>query len=107
MVWNDIRDHDGSVQHLSFLNNDEKDVFKTFPEINQFTIINQASERQEFIDQSQSLNIMVNPNTPTKELNDMHITAWKKGVKTLYYQHSTNASQQLSLQKVSCVSCEG
>lgn len=107
LVWNDIRDHDGSVQHLSFLNNDEKDVFKTFPEINQFTIINQASERQEFIDQSQSLNIMVNPNTPTKELNDMHITAWKKGVKTLYYQHSTNASQQLSLQKVSCVSCEG
>lgn len=107
LVWNDIRDHDGSVQHLSFLSELEKDVFKTFPEINQFTIINQASERQEFIDQSQSLNIMVNPNTPTKELNDMHITAWKKGVKTLYYQHSTNASQQLSLQKVSCVSCEG
>lgn len=104
-VWNDIRNHDGSVQHLDFLSEHEKDVFKTFSEIDQMAIINQAARRQDFIDQSQSLNLMVNPIIKVKDINELHIEAWKKGVKTLYYQHSTNAAQQFNQRKV-CVACE-
>lgn len=104
-VWNSIREHDGSVQHLSFLSDHEKDVFKTFSEINQYAVIEQASIRQQFIDQSQSLNIMVNPKVPAKEINDLMLYAWKNGVKTLYYQHSTNAAQQFSKDKL-CSVCE-
>ena len=105
-VWNDIRDHDGSVQHLDFLTDNEKDVFKTFNEINQYVIIDQAAIRQQFIDQSQSLNIMVNPKMSAKEINDLYLFAWKNGIKTLYYQHSTNAAQQFSKDKI-CIMCEG
>ena len=104
-VWIDIRNHDGSVQHLDFLTEYEKQVFKTFSEINQFTILDQASVRQKFIDQSQSLNIMVNPKTTAKEINELYLFAWENGIKTLYYQHSTNAAQQLNKDKI-CVACE-
>ena len=104
-VWNTIREHDGSVQHLDFLSDHEKDVFKTFSEINQYAIIEQASIRQQFIDQSQSLNIMVNPTVPAKEINDLMLYAWENGIKTLYYQHSTNAAQQFSKDKL-CSVCE-
>lgn len=104
-TWISIRDRDGSVQHLDFLSDHEKEVFKTFSEINQFAIINQAAARQVFIDQSQSLNVMINPDTPTRELNKLHIYAWESGVKSLYYQHSTNAAQQFSQQKL-CATCE-
>lgn len=104
-VWNDIRNHDGSVQHVDFLTEHEKEVFKTFSEIDQMAIINQAARRQDFIDQSQSLNIMVNPTIKVKDINELHITAWEKGVKTLYYQHSTNAAQQFNQRKV-CEACE-
>jgi ribonucleoside-diphosphate reductase alpha chain len=104
-VWIDIRNHDGSVQHLDFLTEYEKQVFKTFSEINQFTILDQASIRQKFIDQSQSLNIMVNPKTTAKEINELYLFAWENGVKTLYYQHSTNAAQQFNKDKI-CVVCE-
>lgn len=104
-TWADIRNHDGSVQHLDYLTDEEKEVFKTFPEINQYEIINQASIRQKYIDQGQSLNIMVNPTTSTKELNKLHLYAWENGIKTLYYQHSTNASQKLYQSSV-CLSCE-
>jgi ribonucleoside-diphosphate reductase alpha chain len=104
-VWNDIREHDGSVQHLDFLSNHEKDVFKTFGEINQYAIIEQASIRQQFIDQSQSLNLMINPTTSAKEINELMLEAYRKGVKTLYYQHSTNAAQQFS-KDILCVACE-
>lgn len=104
-VWTDIRNHDGSVQHLDFLTQHEKDVFKTFSEIDQFTILDQASIRQQFIDQSQSLNIMVNPETSAKEMNELYLFAWERGVKSLYYQHSTNAAQQFNQSKI-CVSCE-
>lgn len=104
-VWTNIREHDGSVQHLDFLSDHEKDVFKTFGEINQYVIIEQASIRQQFIDQSQSLNLMINPNVPAKEINDLMLEAWKKDVKTLYYQHSTNAAQQFGKDKL-CVVCE-
>ena len=104
-TWNDIRNHDGSVQHLDFLTEHEKEVFKTFSEINQYVVIDQAAIRQQFIDQSQSLNIMVNPDMPAKEINDLHLFAWRNGVKTLYYQHGTNAAQQFSKDKI-CIMCE-
>ena len=106
-VWLDIRNHDGSVQHLSFLSDDEKDVFKTFPEIDQISIIDQAATRQTYTDQGQSLNIMVHPDTPVKEINQFYITAWKLGIKALYYQHSMNAAQILNQKRNNCVACEG
>ena len=104
-TWNSIRNHDGSVQHLDFLSEHEKEVFKTFSEINQYVIIDQAAIRQQYIDQSQSLNIMVNPKMSAKEINELHLFAWRNGVKTLYYQHSTNAAQQFSKDKI-CIMCE-
>lgn len=104
-TWNSIRDNDGSVQHLDFLTQLEKDVFKTFSEIDQYVVIEQAAIRQQFIDQSQSLNLMVNPKMSAKEINDLYLYAWEQGVKTLYYQHSTNAAQQFSKDKL-CVMCE-
>ena len=104
-VWNNIRDHDGSVQQLDFLSDHEREVFKTFSEIDQYVILDQAAIRQQFIDQSQSLNIMVNPNVSAKEINDLYLFAWRNGVKTLYYQHGTNAAQQFSKDKA-CSVCE-
>ena len=105
-VWRDIRDHDGSVQHLDFLSENEKEVFRTYPEIDQMDIIYQAANRQNHIDQGQSLNIIVHPDMPVKDINKIHVTAWKLGLKSLYYQHSMNAAQKFK-QKKSCESCEG
>ena len=104
-VWRDIRDHDGSVQHVDFLSEEEKKVFKTYPEIDQMAIINQAAVRQDYIDQAQSLNIMIHPETSVKEINQFYIAAWKMGIKSLYYQHSTNAAQKLNQKKI-CEACE-
>ena len=105
-VWRTIRDKDGSVQELDFLSENEKEVFKTYSEIDQLTIIYQAANRQNYIDQGQSLNIIIHPDTPTKEVNKIHVTAWKLGLKSLYYQHSMNAAQKFK-QKKECESCEG
>lgn len=105
-VWNDINNYDGSVQHLDFLTDLEKEVFKTFAELNQYEIINQASVRQKYIDQSQSLNVMINPLVTTgKEMNELYLYAWEQGIKTLYYQHSTNAAQSFYRSSV-CLACE-
>tara|TARA_A100000171_G_scaffold52821_2_gene73393 strand:- start:6046 stop:7830 length:1785 start_codon:yes stop_codon:yes gene_type:complete len=104
-VWRDIRDRDGSVQHLDFLTEEEKEVFKTYSEIDQMDIIYQAANRQNHIDQGQSVNIIVHPDMPTKDINKIHITAWKLGLKSLYYQHSMNAAQKFK-QKKECASCE-
>ncbi|MEC8603483.1 MAG: ribonucleoside-diphosphate reductase subunit alpha [Bacteroidota bacterium] len=104
-VWRSIRDRDGSVQHLDFLSDLEKDVFKTYSEIDQMDIVYQAANRQSFIDQGQSLNIIVHPEMPVKEINKIYITAWKLGLKSLYYQHSMNAAQKFK-QKKDCASCE-
>lgn len=105
-IMEDIRNNDGSVQHLDFLSEREKEVFKTYGEINQYNIIEQASTRQHFIDQGQSLNIMVNPQQITAEqLNEIHLFAWANGIKSLYYQHGTNAAQQFNLDKL-CINCE-
>ena len=104
-VWRSIRDMDGSVQHLEFLTDHEKDVFRTYAEIDQLAIIYQAANRQNHIDQGQSVNILVHPDMPVKEINKIHVTAWKLGLKSLYYQHSMNAAQKFR-QKKECVSCE-
>lgn len=104
-TWRSIRDMDGSVQHLDFLTDQEKNVFKTYPEIDQMDIVYQAAARQTFVDQGQSLNLIVHPEMPVKEINNIHITAWKMGLKSLYYQHSMNAAQKFR-QKKQCESCE-
>jgi ribonucleoside-diphosphate reductase alpha chain len=104
-VWTSIRDMDGSVQHLDFLTEEEKDVFRTYSEIDQMDIVYQAANRQNHIDQGQSVNIIVHPDMPTKEINKIHVTAWKLGLKSLYYQHSMNAAQKFK-QKKDCASCE-
>ena len=104
-VWHSIRNKDGSVQHLDFLTDEEKDVFKTYSEIDQMDIVYQAGNRQEYVDQGQSLNIIVHPDMPIKDINKLYITAWKMGLKSLYYQHSMNAAQKFK-QKKECVSCE-
>lgn len=124
-VWGKIRDNDGSVQHIDGLTEHEKRVFRTFSEINQKAIIDQAADRQKHIDQSQSLNLMIDPTLPAKELNALYLYAWESGVKTLYYQHSMNAAQQFGRKKLLemdqqkqtaqtstkpanvCISCEG
>ncbi|ADV50488.1 ribonucleoside-diphosphate reductase subunit alpha [Cellulophaga sp. E16_2] len=104
-VWHSIRERDGSVQHLDFLSDLEKEVFKTYSEIDQLDIIYQAANRQNHIDQGQSVNIIVHPDMPVKEINKIHVTAWKLGLKSLYYQHSMNAAQKFK-QKKDCASCE-
>ena len=104
-TWKSIRDRDGSVQHLDFLSQDEKNVFKTYSEIDQMDIIYQAANRQNHIDQGQSVNLMVHPDMSVKEINKLYITAWKLGLKSLYYQHSMNAAQKFK-QKKDCASCE-
>lgn len=105
-VIEDIRNNDGSVQHLDFLTEREKEVFKTYGELNQYNILEQAATRQQFIDQGQSLNLMVNPSQITaEELNELHLFAWVNEIKSLYYQHGTNASQQFNLSKL-CINCE-
>lgn len=107
-VWEQIALRDGSVQHLDILSEKEKDVFKTFSEISQLAIVDQAAARQKHIDQSQSLNLAIDPNsTPAKDINRLYIEAWKRGVKSLYYQHGVNAAQSFSRELLACRSCEG
>lgn len=99
-VWQGIRENDGSVQHLSEITDKEKEIFKTFAEIDQKVIIEQAAERQKYIDQGQSLNLMIDPSIPAKEVNALYLHAWKRGIKTFYYQHSMNAAQQFGRKKL-------
>ena len=104
-VWKSIGEHDGSVQHLAFLTPHEREVFKTMGEISQLAIIQQAASRQVFIDQSQSLNLMIHPDTPTKDVNKLYLTAAELGVKSLYYQYSVNAAQEFNRELLECSSC--
>jgi len=106
-TWKSILVHGGSVQHLDFLSDHEKDVFKTFGEISQKEVIIQTAIRQTNIDQAQSINLMIHPKTPPKEVNQLLIFAWEQGVKTLYYHRGTNPSQELSRNLLQCASCEG
>jgi ribonucleoside-diphosphate reductase alpha chain len=105
-IWDSILKNSGSVQHLELLTQQEKDVFKTFAEISQKEIVIQAAQRQKYIDQSQSLNIMVHPSIPIKDVNALIIEGWKLGVKSFYYQIGVNAAQAFSRNILSCKSCE-
>ena len=105
-TWRTIMLNQGSVQHLTELTREEKDVFKTFKEISQLEIIQQAAIRQKFVDQSQSLNLNIPANLPVKEVNKLIIEAWKLGIKTLYYQRSQSVSKELVTSLVTCQSCE-
>lgn len=89
-VWSTISTNEGSVQHLSFLTDHEKDVFKTAYEIDQNWVIELAADRSPLIDQAQSLNVFMPGNVSKKYLHDIHYKAWKKGVKSLYYARSTS-----------------
>ncbi len=106
-TWRSIMLNHGSVQHLDELTQKEKDVFKTFKELSQYEIILQASIRQKYIDQAQSLNINIPSNIPIKDVNNLIIEAWKLGIKSLYYQRSQSVSKEFVNNLVACVSCEG
>jgi len=107
-TWDSIASKDGSVQHLDCLTDEEKEVFKTFSEIPQMSIINQAAQRQKYIDQAQSINISLDPSeVSVKDINQLYIAAWEKGVKSLYYQKSVNAAQKFSRNILECKACEG
>lgn len=105
-TWRSIMLNHGSVQQLEGLTQDEKNVFKTFKEISQLEIIQQASIRQQYVDQAQSLNLNIPSNLPIKDVNKLMIEAWQLGVKTLYYQRSQSVSKELVTSLVTCVSCE-
>jgi ribonucleoside-diphosphate reductase alpha chain len=87
-VWSSIIANDGSVQHLEFLDDWTKDVFKTSMEIDQRWVIQHAADRQTYIDQAQSLNLFFRPDANVKYLHAIHFMAWKNGLKTLYYCRS-------------------
>ncbi|MCT8608973.1 ribonucleoside-diphosphate reductase subunit alpha [Glaesserella parasuis] len=105
-IWESILLNDGSVQHLTQLSEHEKEVFKTFSEISQLSVIQQAAQRQKYIDQGQSINIMVHPATPARDLNQLYLTAEELGLKSIYYQYSMSAAQVFNRNLLSCSSCE-
>jgi ribonucleoside-diphosphate reductase alpha chain len=119
-VWKSIITNSGSVQHLDFLDEWTKDVFKTAVEIDQRWVIEMAADRQEYICQSQSLNVFFPSNVSKQELHAIHMMAWKRGVKTLYYLRSEafkraeNVSDEAlrelifeSIDEEGCLACEG
>ncbi len=105
-VWDSILSKDGSVQHLDFLSEREKLVFKTFVEISQLELVQQNAVRQKYIDQGISFNLSIHPSTPAKDINKLYIEAWKLGLKSLYYQFSENSAQAFARNINDCVSCE-
>ena len=119
-VWKSIVTNGGSVQHLDFLSDEEKAVFKTAIEMNQRHLVDLAADRQQYICQSQSLNLFLPPDVDTKTLHGIHLRAWKSKVKTLYYMRSQalkkveNLSSQIERtirqdyqqEEAACVACE-
>lgn len=108
-VWEEIIKSQGSVQGLKFLSSEEKEIFKTAREINQFAIINQAAQRQQFVDQSQSVNLFFTSGSSTRYINEVHVEAWKKGLKGLYYLRSETVLKATvsDYKKEDCAACEG
>ena len=124
-TWSSIIANDGSVQHLNFLSEWEKDIFKTAMEIDQRWVIEHAADRQSFIDQAQSLNLFFRPDVNIKYLHAVHYLAWKQGLKTLYYCRSEKLGKadrvskrierevikeidmQALIDEESCLACEG
>ena len=105
-TWKSILIHGGSVQHLEFFSEDEKNVFKTFAELSQKEVVIHAAQRQQYVDQGQSLNLMIPAGTKPKEINELMMFAWEQGIKSLYYQRSSNPSQDLARSILTCSSCE-
>ena len=101
-VWEGILKRDGSVQHLDF---PTREVFKSFVEISPKEIVLQAAQRQHFIDQSQSLNLMIHPSVSAKDINTLYLYAHEEGVKTLYYQFSQSSAQSFARDILECDSC--
>jgi len=109
-VWDQILADKGSVQNLSdsILSPDEKEVFLTFSEVNQFELVKQAAIRQKYIDQTQSLNLSFDPTDSPKWINQVHMEAWKLGVKTLYYLRTDSVIKgDLGSRTADCLSCDG
>lgn len=110
-VWDQIMTDKGSVENIRCLSEDEKEVFRTFKEINQLEIVKQAALRQPYIDQGQSVNLAFTSDAPAKFINLVHYTAWELGLKALYYFRSesnlrADSGQQRDLYS-ECVMCEG
>ena len=98
-IWSSIIHHHGSVQHLDFLSEHEKNVFKTAFELNQNWVVDLAADRQEYICQAQSLNLFLQPTLHKKDLHQIHRRAWKKGLKSLYYARSLSIQRAESVKK--------
>ena len=107
-VWDSIIDNLGSVQHLDFLDQQTKDVFRTASEISPKEIIDLASDRQKYIDMSQSLNLFSRPNYTLKDIYDIHMYAFDKNIKTLYYLYpQSHSANEIDGEKWdTCVSCQ-
>lgn len=108
-TWRAIIKNEGSVQGLSFLSSEEKEVFLTAREINQYAIIKQAAQRQKWIDQGQSVNLFFASNSDPKYINGVHLAGWKEGLKTLYYFRSSSPlkADMASRDESECKACEG
>lgn len=124
-IWSSIIANGGSVQHLDILDDWQKSVFKTAIEIDQRWIVEHAADRQEFIDQGQSVNVFFRPDVGVKYLHAVHFLAWKKGLKTLYYCRSEkilkadrvsqkverNIIEEIDIKQLAegteCLACEG
>tara|TARA_Y100000361_G_scaffold152889_1_gene173382 strand:- start:40 stop:1806 length:1767 start_codon:yes stop_codon:yes gene_type:complete len=116
-VWKSIITNKGSCQHLEFLTDDEKDVFKTAVELNQAWLVEHAADRQQYICQSQSLNLFFPPDVNKGDLHNAHMLAWAKNLKTLYYLRSeaisradnvtSQAKREIIFEQEDCLSCEG
>jgi ribonucleoside-diphosphate reductase alpha chain len=124
-VWRSIIANDGSVQHLDWMDEHSKEVFKTSMEIDQRWVIEHAADRQEYIDQAQSLNVFFRPDSHIKYIHSVHFLAWKKKLKTMYYCRSEKIGKadkvhkklereiikEINLVQIanndSCIACEG
>ena len=108
--WKQMLQEGGSVMGLpdTVLSSDEKEVFLTFPEINQLELVKQAAERQKYIDQTQSLNVSFDPNDSPKWINQVHMEGWKLGIKTFYYLRTDSVIKgDLGSRMADCVACDG
>ena len=124
-IWSSVIANDGSVQHLTWMDQDTKDVFKTSMEIDQRWVIEHAADRQQYIDQAQSLNVFFRPDSHIKYIHAVHFMAWKKGLKTMYYLRSEKLAKadkvskkierevikELDMSQLAqgndCIACEG
>ena len=109
-IWDQILADNGSVQNLpsNVISEEDKEVFLTFPEINQLGLVQQAAIRQKYIDQTQSLNLSFDPTDSPRWINQVHMEAWKLGIKTLYYLRTDSVIKgDLGSRMAECASCDG